>query len=119
MTVTYKVLQEVSSKLEIQCKNVKRACIFHLLLVGIPSVLILSVKNKGSGGLINGQNLLSMAKFICQQSLIQQNPKHSKGRISSPPNWQNLCLFCLRGRSQILIENNHIHVSPIIFEIYQ
>ena len=119
MTVPYKVLQEVPSKLEIRCKNVKKACIFHLVLVGIPSVLILSVKNKGSGGLLNEQNLLSMTKVICQQSLIQQNPKYSKGSISFPPNWQNLCLFCLRGRSQILIENNYIHVSPIIFEIYQ
>ena len=29
--------------------NVKRACIFHLILVGIPSSLILSVKNRGWG----------------------------------------------------------------------
>ena len=28
----------------------KGACIFHLILVGIPSILILSVKNKGVGG---------------------------------------------------------------------
>ena len=30
--------------------NVKRGCIFHLILVGIPSILILSVKNRGAGG---------------------------------------------------------------------
>ena len=30
--------------------NVKQACIFHLILVGIASNLILSVKNRGRGG---------------------------------------------------------------------
>ena len=55
-------------------KNVKRVCIFHLILVGILSILILFVKNagnRGGGGLLNGQNLLSMAEVICQQSLNQ------------------------------------------------
>ena len=45
--------------------NVKTSCIFHLVLVGILSILILSVKNRGSGweeGLPNGQNLLSVTK---------------------------------------------------------
>ena len=51
--------------------NLKRVCIFHLILVGI---LILSVKNGdgvggGGGGLLNAKNLLSMAKVICQHSL--------------------------------------------------
>ena len=27
--------------------NVKRVCSFHLILVGIPSIFILSVKNRG------------------------------------------------------------------------
>ena len=53
---------------------IKKVCIFHLSLVGIPSILILSVKNRGVGvgvgGLLNGQNLLSVMKVICQQSLI-------------------------------------------------
>ena len=42
--------------------NVKRqVCIFHLILVGIPSILILSVKNRGWGGcLLNGQNFLNV-----------------------------------------------------------
>ena len=45
--------------------NVKRACIFffHLILVGISSVLLLSVKNMLIGGwifLLNRQNLLSV-----------------------------------------------------------
>ena len=30
--------------------TVKQACIFRLILLGIPSNLILSVKNRGSGG---------------------------------------------------------------------
>ena len=46
--------------------SVKRGCIFNLILVGIPSSLILSVKNIGVRGfLLNGQNLLSMTKVIC------------------------------------------------------
>ena len=54
--------------------SVKRACIFLLILVGILSILILSFKNKGDGGkgggdLLNGQNLLSVMKVICRQSL--------------------------------------------------
>ena len=47
--------------------NVKGACIFHLILVDILSILILSVKNRGvgvGGGLLNGQNPLSVAKFL-------------------------------------------------------
>ena len=43
--------------------NVKRAHILNLILVGIPSILILSVKQE-QGGLLNGQNLLSMTKVI-------------------------------------------------------
>ena len=48
--------------------NVERECIFHLILVGIPSVLILSVRG---WGFFAQQNLLSMMKVICQQSLNQ------------------------------------------------
>ena len=33
--------------------NINRGCIFDLILVGIPSILILSVKNKGLRGLLN------------------------------------------------------------------
>ena len=49
--------------------NVKRVCILRLILFGILSILILSVKYRGGGGLLNGQNLLSVAKVICRQSL--------------------------------------------------
>ena len=60
--------------------NVKRTRIFHLILFGILSILILSVKNSGEGGggggggggeeiLLNGQNPLSVTKVICRQSL--------------------------------------------------
>ena len=44
--------------------NVEQMCIFHLILLGIPSNLILSIKN-GVWGLLNGQNPLSMAEVIC------------------------------------------------------
>ena len=63
--------------------NVKKIYIFYLILIGILSILILSVKNWGGGGgggggrgggeegggLLNGQILLSMTKVICRQSL--------------------------------------------------
>ena len=32
--------------------NIKGAFMFHLILVGIPSILILSVKNRGVGGFL-------------------------------------------------------------------
>ena len=45
--------------------NVKRVCIFHLIFVGIPSSLILSVKN----GVGDRQNLIRMIRVIFQWSL--------------------------------------------------
>ena len=45
--------------------NIKRGCIFHWILVGIPFVLILSVNNRGGFFWLNGQNLLNVAKVIC------------------------------------------------------
>ena len=52
--------------------NVKRACIFHLILAGIPSSLTLSVKNMGAGGgLLNKQNLLGLAVVVKQLSICQ------------------------------------------------
>ena len=63
--------------------NIKEACIFHLILVGILSILILSVKNRGGGGgqegvgLLNGQN---------------KSVKHDKSYLSTVvPNF-NACL---------------------------
>ena len=46
--------------------NVKRG-FFHLILVGISSILIFSVTNRGVEvrGLLNGQNLLGVTKVIC------------------------------------------------------
>ena len=50
--------------------NVKQAYIFNLIFVGIPSSLILSVKNRGIRGfLLNYQNLISMMKVFCWGSL--------------------------------------------------
>ena len=45
--------------------NIKRGCIFHSILVGIPFVLILSVNSRGGFFWLNGQNLLNVAKVIC------------------------------------------------------
>ena len=46
--------------------DVKRACIFHLILVGILSILILPVKNRGVVFFpFNRQNPLSVTEVIC------------------------------------------------------
>ena len=52
----------------------QRTCIFHLFLLGIPSSLVLSIKNRGMGGgsLLHGQNLLSVVKVICWWSLKEK-----------------------------------------------
>ena len=55
---SYKFSHAVPSKLE---ASKKRWCIFHLILVGIPFILMLSI---GGGGFIV-QNLLSVTKVIC------------------------------------------------------
>ena len=52
--------------------NIKRGCIFHSILVGVPFVLILSVQNREGGRLLNRQNPLSVTKVICWQSLNQR-----------------------------------------------
>ena len=61
---------------------IKRGCIFHSILVGIPFILILSVKNRGRGGLLNGQNPLSVTKVICRQSLNVSKVSRCFGRNS-------------------------------------
>ena len=49
---------------------IKQACVFNLILVGIRSSLILSVKNRGMKGfLLNNQNLISMMNVSCRGSL--------------------------------------------------
>ena len=55
----------------------QKTCIFHLILLGIPSSLVLFVNNRGvgvggRGSLLNEQNLLSMMKVICWQSLKEK-----------------------------------------------
>ena len=67
LTNFYKI--KVPSKLEVQCK---KGMYFYLILVGIPSILILSIKNRGRGVgfiLLNRQNTLSVTKVICGWSL--------------------------------------------------
>ena len=71
------MLNEVLKQIQYFLKcNVKRACICHLILVGILFILILPVKNSGwvlrrggGGGVINRRNLLSVMKVIFRQSL--------------------------------------------------
>ena len=46
VAVSCKFLQDEPSKLEIPCK---KGMYFYLILVGISSILILSVKNRGWG----------------------------------------------------------------------
>ena len=56
------------STFKLQCK---KDVYFYLILVGIPSILILSVINRWVGFfLLNRQNLLNVTKGICQWSLI-------------------------------------------------
>ena len=52
----------------------QKTCIFHLILLGIQSSLVLSVKSKemGGGGLLGGQNLLSVAKVIRRWTLKEK-----------------------------------------------
>ena len=65
--------------------NAKMMCMFHLIMVSIPSSLIFSAKNRvrvcmcvcvcygrgrGVGVVLNRQNPLSVTKVICQWSLI-------------------------------------------------
>ena len=53
--------------------NVKRACIFYLILVSVQSSLTLSVKNRQHrerGVLLNGQNLLQLVSAIFYQIFI-------------------------------------------------
>ena len=44
--------------------SVKRVCIFHLILIDIASILLLSVKNRGAEGLLNGQSPLSVTSYL-------------------------------------------------------
>ena len=52
----------------------QKTCIFHLILLGVPSSLALSVKNRrvGGGNLLNGQNPLNGTKVICRWSLKER-----------------------------------------------
>ena len=55
------------SKFEIQRKKI----IFHLILVGIVSILTLSVETRWvEGFVLIGQNPQSVTKVICRQSLL-------------------------------------------------
>ena len=47
VAASYKLLEEITFK---TLNTIKKLCIFHLILVGIPSILILSVKNRAGAG---------------------------------------------------------------------
>ena len=58
--------------------SVKRVCIFHLILIDIASILLLSVKNRGAEGLLNGQSPLSVTSYLSTVSQL----KYCKGKPS-------------------------------------
>ena len=64
MAASYKLLEEITFKTS---NSMKKLRIFHLILVGIPSILILSVKRTvgWSFFLLSGQNPLSVRKVNC------------------------------------------------------
>ena len=69
VAASYKLKIIRRSTFEISNK-IKRVCIFHLILVGIPSILIFPVKNRGGGrSVLNRQISLSVTKVTCQHSL--------------------------------------------------
>ena len=56
-------------------KICEKWCIFYLIWVGFLSILILSVTNRrseGGEGSLSRQNLLSLTKVICRQSLKEK-----------------------------------------------
>ena len=68
--------------------NVKRKTILHLILVGIPSIFMLFVNNRGVGErLLNRQNLINLTKVIFRQSLTLaelRNPHGSRAKTNVP-----------------------------------
>ena len=73
----------------------KRAYIFCLNLVDIPSILILSVKNRRCEGvLLNGQNPLDVATVICWQSLSRSN-LHMCQNLIYMSSFIHKVIFCL------------------------
>ena len=78
MALSYKFLEEVPSKLEI---NVKWACIFQLILFGILSILILSFKNMWRWG--GGGGVASWQLFV--NSPLTHNQLFSSSKIRRGP----------------------------------
>ena len=76
--------------------NIKGTCIFHLILVGILSILILPIKNRwGRRVLLNRQNLLSVMKVT-----------FVNGPLVSSAKWWNLQNFIDWFRSFIYNKNS-------------
>ena len=84
-------IKDLVTYLTILCKkylqnlkyNVNRGCIFHLILGGIPSTLILPIKNRGVRGFLNWQDdspkwhLICLVNTICIH-LINPSPMYNK-----------------------------------------
>ena len=76
--VRQKEIKDLLTYLTILCKtylqnlkyNVNRGCIFHLILGGIPSTLILPIKNRGVRGFLNWQDDSPKWHLICLVNTI-------------------------------------------------
>ena len=94
----------------------QKTWIFNLILLGIPSSLVLSIKNRGwgRGGLLNGQNLLSVTKVFFDDPLrkgllrhylkskANKNFKVLPGQITSTMNSLFLFFVCVFFSNSIL-----------------
>ena len=56
-SIIYKFFEDFTKYIQNLKYNVKRTCIFHLILVSILSILILSVENRGRGGFQSGDKI--------------------------------------------------------------
>ena len=67
--------------------TLKEKTILHLILVGIPSILMLFVNKRGWFFLLSRQNLLSVTKVICRHSLTfaeLRTPQDSRAETKVP-----------------------------------
>ena len=60
----------ITSKFEIECT--KKHVFFTYLCLGFHPAWFCSLRTEGGGSLLNGQNLLSVTKAVCWQSLKEK-----------------------------------------------
>ena len=67
--------------------NVKQACIFHIILIGIPSSLILSVRKQGVGVLLDRKKSVKSDKgcllIIPRYKVNGNKKKHTNRKLST------------------------------------